>query len=90
MVLLEIMPFQTDDACPAGLLAIFEPGRAKHSTFGNRYYGPYDKLLKYCIGSDFTFYVAPQNPPTNDSRDTVDFIVFLVLDNHDKPPYCRS
>ena len=86
MVLPEVMPFQTDNAWPAGLLTIFEHGRAKHSTFENRYYGPYDKLLNYCFGSEFTFYVAPQNPPARDSRDTVDFIVFLVVFNSsDKP-----
>lgn len=86
MVLIEVMSFQTDNAWPAGLLTIFEHGRAKHSTFENRYYGPYDKLLNYCFGSDFTFYVAPQNPPASDSRDTVDFIVFLVVFNSDDKP----
>jgi hypothetical protein len=80
------MPFQTDNAWPAGLLTIFEHGRAKHSTFENCYYGPYDKLLNYCFGSDFTFYVAPQNPPASDSHDTVDFIVFLVVFNSDDEP----
>jgi hypothetical protein len=54
--------------------------------FENRYYGPYDKLLNYCFGDSFTFYVAPQNPPRDDSRDAADFIVFLVVfDRNDKP-----
>ena len=87
-VLLQVMPFQTDNAWPAGLLTIFEHGRAKPSTFENRYYGPYDKLLNYCFGSEFTFYVAPQNPPTYDSRDAVEFILLLVVYNsNDKPVF---
>ena len=72
------LPFKTDNAWPAGLLTIFEHGRAKHSTFG-----PYDKLLDYCFGSGFTFYVALQRSPASDSRDTVDFVVFLVMLNND-------
>jgi len=86
MVLLEVMPFQTDNAWPAGLLTIFEHGRARHSTFENCYHGPYNKLLNYCFGSKFTFYVAPQNPPASNSRDTVDFVVFLVVFNSDDKP----
>lgn len=50
MVLLNVIPFKTDNAWPAGLLTIFDHGRAKHSTFENRYY---DKLLNYW-GSPFT------------------------------------
>ena len=74
----KVIPTKTDNAWPAGLLTIFEHGRAKHSTFG-----PYDKLLNYCFGSGFTFYVALQRPPASDSRDTVDFVVFLVMLNND-------
>ncbi len=73
------MPFQQDNAWPAGLLTIFDHARAKHTTFENRYYGPYDKLLNYCFGDNFKFYIAPQSPPRDDSRDAVDFIVFLVV-----------
>lgn len=80
------MPFSADDAWPAGLHIIFDHARTKHATFENRYYGPYDKLLNYCFGESFTYYVAPQSPPRDDSRDAVDFIVFLVVyDTNDKP-----
>ena len=75
------MPFQSDHVWPAGLLTIFNHARAKRTTFENRYYGPYDKLLNYCFGESFTFYVAPQN--RDDSRDTVVFLV--VFDNNDRP-----
>ena len=61
------MPFQTDDTWPAGLLTIFNHARAKRTSSENRYYGPYDKLLNYCFGDSFTFYLAPQNPPRDDS-----------------------
>ncbi|KAF8522640.1 hypothetical protein BU17DRAFT_44635 [Hysterangium stoloniferum] len=78
------MSFLTDNSWPAGLVTIFDHARAKHVE--NRYYGPYDKLLNYCFGSNFTFYVAPQNPPTEKSRETVDFIVFIVVfDQNDRP-----
>ncbi|KIK04009.1 hypothetical protein K443DRAFT_94062, partial [Laccaria amethystina LaAM-08-1] len=69
-----------------GLLTVFEHGRAKHSMFQNRYYGPYDKLLNYCFGSGFTFYVARQSPPASDSHNTVNFVVFLVVFNSDDKP----
>jgi hypothetical protein len=84
--MLAAMTFQTDEIWPTGLLTIFNHARAKRTTFENRYYGPYDKLLNYCFGESFAFYVAPQNPPRDDSRDTVDFIVFLIVfDKDDKP-----
>lgn len=80
------MPFHTDGHWPAGLLTIFDHARAKQSTFENRYYGPYDKLLNYCFGGNFNFYVAPQNPTRDDSRETVDSTVLLVVfDVHNKP-----
>lgn len=80
------MPFLSADGWPAGLLTIFDHARAKRTSFESRYYGPYDKLLNYCFGDDFTFYVAPQNPPRDDGRDAVDFIVFFVVfDSNDKP-----
>ena len=56
------------------------------ATFENRYYGPYDKLLNYCFGDTFKFYVAPQNPLRDDNCDIADFIVFLVVfDNNAQP-----
>ncbi|KAG8975423.1 hypothetical protein FRC05_005753 [Tulasnella sp. 425] len=80
------MPFISADGWPVGLLTIFDHARAKRTSFESRYYGPYDKLLNYCFGDDFTFYVAPQNPPRDGSRDAVDFIVFFVVfDSDDKP-----
>lgn len=80
------MSFQQDNTWPAGLLTIFEHARAKHTAFENRYYGPYDKLLNYCFGNSFKYYVAPQCHPRDDSRDAVDFIVFFVVFNEDDRP----
>ena len=80
------MPFQSDNTWPAGLITIFNHARAKRTTFENRYYGPYDKLLNYCFGESFNLYVAPQNPPRDDSSDAIGFVVFLVVfDSNDKP-----
>ncbi|KIM35448.1 hypothetical protein M413DRAFT_32477 [Hebeloma cylindrosporum] len=50
------------------------------------YYGPYDKLLNYCFGRGFTFYVAPQKPSASDSRDTGESTAFLVVYNVDDKP----
>jgi hypothetical protein len=81
------MPFSTDDSWPAGLLTIFEICRNKDKPLEYRYYGPYDKLLNYCFGDSFTFFVAPQNPPGDESiKDTLDFIVFLVVFDADRNP----
>ncbi|KIJ24730.1 hypothetical protein M422DRAFT_237347 [Sphaerobolus stellatus SS14] len=82
------MPFETDTTWPPGLLTIFDHGRARSTTLENRYYGPYNKLLDYCFGNTFAYYVAPQKLPTDDNRETVDFIVFLVVfDNNGKPVF---
>jgi hypothetical protein len=67
------------------LITIFNHARAKRTVFENHYYGPYDKLLNYCFGDSFNFYVAPQNPPRDDSRDAIDSIFLVVFDSEDKP-----
>ncbi|KIJ36795.1 hypothetical protein M422DRAFT_50917 [Sphaerobolus stellatus SS14] len=85
-VILRVVPFLTDNTWPAGLLTIFEHGRQRHATFENLYYGSYDKLLNYCFGSDFTFYIAPQNLPADNSREAVDFILPLVVFNNNDQP----
>ncbi|KAG9018284.1 hypothetical protein FRB90_011614 [Tulasnella sp. 427] len=78
--------FQTDESWPAGLLTIFNHARAKRPAFEYRYYGPYDKLLNYCFGDTFSFYVAPQKTPRDDSRGGIDFTsVLVVFDHNDKP-----
>lgn len=84
MMMMAAMPFQSDDTWPAGLITIFNHARAKRTTFEHRYYGPYDKLLKYCFGESFTFYVAPQNPPRDDSCDAID-VFLVVFDSNDRP-----
>ena len=66
------MPSGADVRWPGGLLSIFEHARSKPAPFETSYYGPYDKLLNYCFGSDFNFYAAPQNPPRDDSWKAVD------------------
>ena len=82
------MPFSTDTTWPAGLVTIFNVCRQELQPLENRYYGPYNKLLTYCFGPDsFEFFVAPQSPPSEFSpRDTVGFIVFLIVfDAHRRP-----
>ena len=75
------MPFTTDAAWPTGLLKIFEICRHELQPFENHYYGPYNKLLTYCFGPDsFGFFIAPHISPNEFSpRDTVDFVVFLIV-----------
>jgi hypothetical protein len=83
-MMMAAMPFQSDNTWPAGLITIFNHARARHTTFKSRYYGPYDKLLNYCFGESFNFYVAPHSPPS--SSDAIDSVVFLVVfDSNDKP-----
>jgi hypothetical protein len=55
------MPFSTDTACswPPGLRTIFDICRQQREPLENRYYGPYDKLLNYCFGDSFQYFVAP-------------------------------
>ncbi|KAG5646579.1 hypothetical protein DXG03_002882 [Asterophora parasitica] len=80
------MPFATDIAWPARLRTIFDASRAPHGSLEERYYGPYDKMLNYCFGEGFDFYVAPQAPPAdNDKLDTFDFIYLLVLNKSRLP-----
>ena len=71
------MSFMTDTAWPDGLVALFNIRRQQQGSFQNRYYGPYDKLLNYCFGNSFSYHVAPQSPTRDDSRETVDFIVYV-------------
>ncbi len=86
------MPFSTDTAWPQGLRTIFDICRQQREPLENRYYGPYDKLLNYCFGDSFQYFVAPQRPPSGSNltlRDTVDFVtvVFLVVfDANDRRP----
>jgi hypothetical protein len=74
------MPFLTDDAWPAGLTTIFEANRSKSLIdFENEYRGAYDKLLNYCFGPDFPFYVALQTPLTTQYLGDPDPIVFFAV-----------
>ena len=52
----------TDATWPDGLLTIFQICRENRELLHTRYYGPYTKLLSYCFGEGFEFFVAPQNP----------------------------
>ncbi|TEB37923.1 hypothetical protein FA13DRAFT_712282 [Coprinellus micaceus] len=82
------MSLLTSEAWPVGLLNIFEHNRDNHSTFENRYRGPYDKLLNYCFGDGFTFYVGLHNPPV-ESRDSVDsdtLVLFVVFHKKSDSP----
>src|SRR5258708_7632743 len=86
------MPSSTDPAWLQGLRTIFDICRQQREPLENRYYGPYDKLLNYCFGDSFQYFVAPQRPPSGSNltlRDTVDFVtvVFLVVfDANDRRP----
>ena len=80
------MPFDTDTAWPAPLHTIFQVSRAPLGTLEHRYYGPYDKLLNYCFDG-FTYFVAPQAPPRDDTTEKVDFVVFLVMDLRRRPVF---
>ena len=74
------MPFSTDNNWPAGLLRIFKILRKENKPYESRYYGPYNRLLTYCFGDSFTFFVAPEKPHSDHSlKEAVDPIFFLIV-----------
>lgn len=80
------MPFSTDANWPQGLLNIFNISRNQNAPFESRYYGPYDRLFNYAVTEDsFTFFLALQTASDETSAcDTVDFVVFMVLNQEQK------
>ncbi|KAJ7645019.1 hypothetical protein B0H17DRAFT_1022901 [Mycena rosella] len=60
-------------------------GTSTLGTLEHRYYGPYDKLLNYCFDG-FDYFVAPQAPPRDDTTETVDFVVYLVVMDQRRQP----
>ena len=72
------MSFLAANAWPVGLLNIFEHDRANRLTFEDRYRGPYDKLLNYCFGNDFTFCVGLY-PQPEESREDDPLVIFVVF-----------
>ena len=83
--LLISMPFSTDNSWPAGLLKIFEICGEVNRPLESRYYGPYGKLISYCFGDSFTFFVAPQHPPDNSRREAIDFVFLIAFDALRRP-----
>ena len=85
--MLAAMTFENDTAWPEDLLALFTRQRTRMATLERRHCGPYDKLLNYCIGESFNFYVTPQKSSDDERRDTFKFdsISIVVYDRADKP-----
>ncbi|KAJ7781838.1 hypothetical protein DFH07DRAFT_1055407 [Mycena maculata] len=77
------MPFETDTKWPDRLVTIFTVSRRIPGSLEDCYSGPYDKMLNYCFGEGFDFFVAPQVPPADETRKTV--IYLLVLDKNGLP-----
>ena len=82
------MPFSTDANWPQGLLNIFNVSRNQNAPLESRYYGPYDRLFNYAVvEGSFTFFLAPRTAPDETStRDTVDFVIFMVVLNQEQKP----
>jgi hypothetical protein len=82
------MPFSTDVSWPQGLLDIFNVSRKKIALLESHYNGPYDRLFNYAvIEGSFTFFLSRQTVPDETSpRDTVDFVVFMVVLNQEHKP----
>ena len=71
------MPFSTDTTWPAGLRTIFDICRRQFQPLGDQFCAPYIKLLTYCFGDSFDFFVAP--PPgkhTYCETNTIFLVVF--------------
>jgi len=54
--------FITDSTWPDGLLTIFQNCRDSRELLEYRYYGPFTKLLSYCFGEGYEFFVALTSP----------------------------
>ena len=81
------MPFSTDTAWPQGLHTIFDICHQQCKPLENPYYGPYDKLLNYCFSDSFQYFVVLQSPPSDlTPRETVDFVVFLIIFDVNRNP----
>ena len=85
--MLAAMAFKNDTAWPEDLLALFTRQPTRMATLERRYYGPDDKLLNYCIGESFNFYVASQKSSDDERRDIFKFdsISIVVYDRADNP-----
>ncbi|KAJ6457357.1 hypothetical protein C8R45DRAFT_567256 [Mycena sanguinolenta] len=82
------MPLTTDTQWPERLLTIFTVSRRVSESPEDRYCGPYDKMLNYCFGDGFDFFVARQTLPAHVSRENLDFLVHvLVLDKNARPVF---
>jgi hypothetical protein len=70
--------------------SIFDIFNNKNLPFGDRYYGPYNKLLHYALMDDsFTFFVSPQRLVHEDPfpREAVYPELCLVVYNQDCNPF---
>lgn len=85
------MSFSTATAWPRGLCTIFDICRRQGKPFENRYYGPYTKLLHYCFGPTFQYFIELQRPRSDlNLHDTVNFERFMqgfmvVFDTNCRP-----
>ncbi|KAK2462527.1 hypothetical protein APHAL10511_005497 [Amanita phalloides] len=82
------MPFSTDANWPPGLINIFNVSRNQNAPLESRYYGPYDRLFNYAvIEGSFTFFLAPQtSPDQNSARGAAGSVVFMVVLNQEQKP----
>jgi len=77
----------TDSTWPDGLLTIFQICRENRELLDTQYYGPYTKLLSYCFGKGFEFFVAPQNPQYDRWKDGIagPVVLLVVFDAKHRP-----
>jgi hypothetical protein len=73
------MPFSSDTSWPTRLKTFFESSRSTGGDVESRYCGAYDKMLNYCFGEEFDFFVTPQAQPGKNTKQAVDFVVFLII-----------
>ncbi|KZT22800.1 hypothetical protein NEOLEDRAFT_1096965 [Neolentinus lepideus HHB14362 ss-1] len=78
--------FSTDTHWPEGVLTIFRICSELDAPHESRYYGAYDKLLNYCFGNSFKYFVSPQRAPAKSQDAAADFFIHLVVFNqHGRP-----
>ena len=82
------MSFTSDTEWPRKLTRVFEILKHKPTNTAqeSRYYSGYNKMLTHCFRDSLDYTVAPQVPPPIAPRESLDFMVWLLVFDEDLKP----
>jgi hypothetical protein len=72
------LAFQWDSEWPPWVFNVVKRGSSQVPSYANRYSGPYNSLLYYCIGASDILVVDPQVYPPERSDGPIDLVSFIV------------